>query len=75
MDFITADGLYNKAVEYFKRSSMSYSSRNMEESDAKSDLNSGSLAQEILVKKNFSILSRDSSYDIFLKMGCFLSLS
>ena len=47
----------------------------MEESDAKSDLNSGSLAQEILVKKNFSILSRDSSYDIFLKMGCFLSLS
>jgi hypothetical protein len=45
----------------------------MEDSDTAGDLNYGSLAQEDL-EKNFSMMPRDCSCDILLKVAVLLSL-
>jgi hypothetical protein len=56
-----------KAVECLKWDLMSYSSRNMEDFVAMSDLNCGSLAIEVLEEKNFIMWLRDCSYNILVK--------
>ena len=60
-----------KAVECFKWGLVGHPSRNIEDTGAEGELNSGGLAQE--VSKNF----RNHSCDILVKnvAGCFLPLS
>jgi hypothetical protein len=48
-----------KAVESFKCDLMGYPSRNMQDFVAESDLNCKELAQEVSVKKNFSMWHKD----------------
>jgi hypothetical protein len=55
------------AVECFKWGLMGYSSRNMEDFVAESDLNCAELAQKVSVKKNFSMWPRDCFCGILVK--------
>lgn len=44
-----------------------HTNRSMEDSSLVDDLNCGALDQKVSQKKNFSMLSRDHSYDILVK--------
>ena len=48
-----------KAVECFKWCVMGYSSKNIENFVAESDLNCADMAQQVSVEKNFSMWPRD----------------
>ena len=54
-------------MECFKWGLMGYSSRNMEDFVAESDLNCADLAQEVSVEKNFILWPRDSLCGVLVK--------
>jgi hypothetical protein len=63
-----------KAMECFKWGLMRYSSRNMDDFVAVSDLDCADLAQEVSIEKNFSMWPGDCFCGILVKMWLLFAL-